>query len=185
MDPLASSMALGNSLSYLGFFLRLHPGPWFHDPVLTLSILLARLCPQTPCQQELDQVLERISTMRLPDERGPLEHLYSLHIPNCDKHGLYNLKQVSEALWPCLAPILPLEVSELSRRPSLHEPGVGMSAARPGRVRVGLVSWLQAPRRLTPLTWLPGGSAGVQDGREPPGKGMGALHQGVLTSVEH
>lgn len=50
---------------------------------------------QTPCQQELDQVLERISTMRLPDERGPLEHLYSLHIPNCDKHGLYNLKQVS------------------------------------------------------------------------------------------
>lgn len=52
-------------------------------------------CFQTPCQQELDQVLERISTMRLPDERGPLEHLYSLHIPNCDKHGLYNLKQVS------------------------------------------------------------------------------------------
>lgn len=50
---------------------------------------------QTPCQQELDQVLERISTMRLPDERGPLEHLYSLHIPNCDKHGLYNLKQAS------------------------------------------------------------------------------------------
>nr|XP_021145990.1 insulin-like growth factor-binding protein 2 isoform X5 [Columba livia] len=48
---------------------------------------------RTPCQQELDQVLERISTMRLPDERGPLEHLYSLHIPNCDKHGLYNLKQ--------------------------------------------------------------------------------------------
>ncbi|KAK2500049.1 LOW QUALITY PROTEIN: hypothetical protein MC885_013101 [Smutsia gigantea] len=37
---------------------------------------------RTPCQQELDQVLERISTMHLPDERGPLEHLYSLHIPN-------------------------------------------------------------------------------------------------------
>lgn len=51
---------------------------------------------QTPCQQELDQVLERISTMRLPDERGPLEHLYSLNIPNCDKQGLYNLKQASE-----------------------------------------------------------------------------------------
>lgn len=33
--------------------------------------------------------------MRLPDDRGPLEHLYSLHIPNCDKHGRYNLKQVS------------------------------------------------------------------------------------------
>ncbi|XP_058052022.1 insulin-like growth factor-binding protein 2 isoform X2 [Ahaetulla prasina] len=54
-----------------------------------------RLQPlRTPCQQELDQVLERISTMRLPDERGPLEHLYSLNIPNCDKQGLYNLKQI-------------------------------------------------------------------------------------------
>ncbi|XP_030310639.1 insulin-like growth factor-binding protein 2 [Calypte anna] len=53
---------------------------------------------RTPCQQELDQVLERISTMRLPDERGPLEHLYSLHIPNCDKHGLYNLKQCKMSL---------------------------------------------------------------------------------------
>uniref|UniRef100_A0A6I8NH41 Thyroglobulin type-1 domain-containing protein n=1 Tax=Ornithorhynchus anatinus TaxID=9258 RepID=A0A6I8NH41_ORNAN len=50
--------------------------------------------PRTACQQELDQVLERISTLRLPeDERGPLEHLYSLHIPNCDRQGLYNLKQ--------------------------------------------------------------------------------------------
>ncbi|CAI9577601.1 unnamed protein product, partial [Staurois parvus] len=45
------------------------------------------------CQQQLDQVLERISSMNLPDERGPLEHLYALHIPNCDKHGLFNLKQ--------------------------------------------------------------------------------------------
>lgn len=53
---------------------------------------------RTPCQQELDQVLERISTMHLPDERGPLEHLYSLHIPNCDKHGLYNLKQCKMSL---------------------------------------------------------------------------------------
>ncbi|XP_051839535.1 insulin-like growth factor-binding protein 2 isoform X1 [Antechinus flavipes] len=53
---------------------------------------------RTPCQQELDQVLERISTMRLPDERGPLEHLYSLHIPNCDKQGLYNLKQCKMSL---------------------------------------------------------------------------------------
>ncbi|XP_004576900.2 insulin-like growth factor-binding protein 2 [Ochotona princeps] len=54
--------------------------------------------PRTPCQQELDQVLERISTMRLPDDRGPLEHLYSLHIPNCDKNGLYNLKQCKMSL---------------------------------------------------------------------------------------
>uniref|UniRef100_A0A8C5LA99 Insulin-like growth factor-binding protein 2 n=1 Tax=Jaculus jaculus TaxID=51337 RepID=A0A8C5LA99_JACJA len=53
---------------------------------------------RTPCQQELDQVLERISTMRLPDDRGPLEHLYSLHIPNCDKQGLYNLKQCKMSL---------------------------------------------------------------------------------------
>ncbi|MEE6488820.1 hypothetical protein FKM82_015390 [Ascaphus truei] len=45
------------------------------------------------CQQQLDQVLERISAMHLPDERGPLEHLYSLHIPNCDKNGYFNLKQ--------------------------------------------------------------------------------------------
>ncbi|XP_062047437.1 insulin-like growth factor-binding protein 2 [Lepus europaeus] len=48
---------------------------------------------RTQCQQELDQVLERISTMRLSDNRGPLENLYALQIPNCDKHGLYNLKQ--------------------------------------------------------------------------------------------
>ncbi|XP_053328070.1 insulin-like growth factor-binding protein 2 [Spea bombifrons] len=45
------------------------------------------------CQQQLDQVLERISIMHLPDERGPLEHLYALHIPNCDKNGFFNLKQ--------------------------------------------------------------------------------------------
>ena len=82
------------------------PGLALREPVL--SVLYVCLCPQTPCQQELDQVLERISTMRLPDERGPLEHLYSLHIPNCDKHGLYNLKQVSEGVLgpgvPCFCP---------------------------------------------------------------------------------
>lgn len=60
--------------------------PLYHPDLRPPSI-------RTPCQQELDQVLERISTMRLPDERGPLEHLYSLNIPNCDKQGLYNLKQ--------------------------------------------------------------------------------------------
>uniref|UniRef100_A0A8C9KZX5 Insulin-like growth factor-binding protein 2 n=1 Tax=Panthera tigris altaica TaxID=74533 RepID=A0A8C9KZX5_PANTA len=51
-----------------------------------------------PPASRTDQVLERISTMHLPDERGPLEHLYSLHIPNCDKHGLYNLKQCKMSL---------------------------------------------------------------------------------------
>ncbi|XP_073503558.1 insulin-like growth factor-binding protein 2 [Phyllobates terribilis] len=50
------------------------------------------------CQQQLDQVLERISSMNLPDERAPLEHLYSLHIPNCDKNGLFNLKQCKMSL---------------------------------------------------------------------------------------
>nr|XP_045377389.1 insulin-like growth factor-binding protein 2 [Camelus bactrianus] len=48
---------------------------------------------RTPCQQDLDQVLERISSTRLPDEWGPLEHLCSLHIPKCDKHGLHNPRQ--------------------------------------------------------------------------------------------
>ncbi|KAM4025424.1 LOW QUALITY PROTEIN: insulin-like growth factor-binding protein 2 [Anomaloglossus baeobatrachus] len=50
------------------------------------------------CQQQLDQVLERISSMNLPDERAPLEHLYALHIPNCDKNGLFNLKQCKMSL---------------------------------------------------------------------------------------
>ncbi|XP_018091144.1 insulin-like growth factor-binding protein 2 [Xenopus laevis] len=45
------------------------------------------------CQLQLDQVLERISGMHLPDDRGPLEHLYALPIPNCDKNGFFNLKQ--------------------------------------------------------------------------------------------
>lgn len=49
---------------------------------------------KTQCQQELDQVLERISKMPFRDNRGPLEDLYALHIPNCDKRGQYNLKQV-------------------------------------------------------------------------------------------
>ncbi|KAM6978662.1 insulin-like growth factor-binding protein 2-B [Tautogolabrus adspersus] len=49
--------------------------------------------PQTACQQELDKVLEEISKMTSEDNRGPLENLYELKFPNCDKHGLYNLKQ--------------------------------------------------------------------------------------------
>lgn len=50
---------------------------------------------QTQCQQELDQALERISKMPFSETRGPLEDLYAVHIPNCDKKGQYNLKQVS------------------------------------------------------------------------------------------
>ena len=52
-------------------------------------------CSKTLCQQELDQILERISKMPFRDNRGPLEDLYALHIPNCDKRGQYNLKQVA------------------------------------------------------------------------------------------
>lgn len=33
--------------------------------------------------------------MPFRDNRGPLEDLYALHIPNCDKRGQYNLKQVT------------------------------------------------------------------------------------------
>ncbi|KAM3862508.1 insulin-like growth factor-binding protein 2-B [Diretmus argenteus] len=49
--------------------------------------------PQSSCQQELDKVLEEISMMTFLDNRGPVENLYELKFPNCDKHGLYNLKQ--------------------------------------------------------------------------------------------
>ncbi|KAM3608121.1 uncharacterized protein V6R79_019469 [Siganus canaliculatus] len=49
--------------------------------------------PQSACQQELDNVLEEISKMTSEDNRGPLENLYGLKFPNCDRHGLYNLKQ--------------------------------------------------------------------------------------------
>lgn len=94
VPPTRPVLASGKSLP-VHEISELAPGPVFCELIL-LRLLCAHLCPQTPCQQELDQVLERISTMRLPDERGPLEHLYSLHIPNCDKHGLYNLKQVRE-----------------------------------------------------------------------------------------
>ncbi|KAK6483270.1 insulin-like growth factor-binding protein 2-A [Huso huso] len=45
------------------------------------------------CQKQLDQVLEKISMMHIHDEKGPLEFLYTMHMPNCDKQGLYNLKQ--------------------------------------------------------------------------------------------
>ncbi|XP_037345132.1 insulin-like growth factor-binding protein 2-B [Pungitius pungitius] len=48
---------------------------------------------QSACQQELDAVLEEISKITSEDNRGPLEDLYLLKFPNCDKRGLYNLKQ--------------------------------------------------------------------------------------------
>ncbi|XP_051997980.1 insulin-like growth factor-binding protein 2-B [Xyrauchen texanus] len=48
---------------------------------------------QSQCQQELDRVLEEISRMSFHDNKGPLENLYDLKFPNCDKMGQYNLKQ--------------------------------------------------------------------------------------------
>lgn len=54
---------------------------------------------QSACQQELDEVLKEISKMTSEDNRGPLENLYELKFPNCDKDGLYNLKQVSHGNW--------------------------------------------------------------------------------------
>ncbi|XP_041857424.1 insulin-like growth factor-binding protein 2-B [Melanotaenia boesemani] len=49
--------------------------------------------PQTACQEELDRVLEEISRISSEDNRGPLENLYGLKFPNCDRYGQYNLKQ--------------------------------------------------------------------------------------------
>ncbi|AWP12777.1 Insulin-like growth factor binding protein 2 isoform 5 [Scophthalmus maximus] len=49
--------------------------------------------PQGVCEQELDHALEEISKMTSEDNRGPLENLYGLKFPNCERHGLYNLKQ--------------------------------------------------------------------------------------------
>lgn len=56
--------------------------------------IVALLPSQSACQQELDMVLEQISRMTSEDNRGPLESLYGLKFPNCDRQGLYNLKQV-------------------------------------------------------------------------------------------
>ncbi|KAA8588387.1 hypothetical protein FQN60_001581, partial [Etheostoma spectabile] len=48
---------------------------------------------QSACHQELEKVLEEVSKITSEDNRGPLENLYELKFPNCDRHGLYNLKQ--------------------------------------------------------------------------------------------
>uniref|UniRef100_A0A3B3CMT8 Insulin-like growth factor binding protein 2b n=1 Tax=Oryzias melastigma TaxID=30732 RepID=A0A3B3CMT8_ORYME len=47
----------------------------------------------SPCLQELNKVLEEISKITSEDNRGPLEDLYGLKFPNCDRRGLYNVKQ--------------------------------------------------------------------------------------------
>ncbi|KAJ8004640.1 hypothetical protein DPEC_G00138420 [Dallia pectoralis] len=48
---------------------------------------------QGPCQQELDRVLKGIFEMTFNDNRGPVENLYELKLPNCDRTGQYNPKQ--------------------------------------------------------------------------------------------
>lgn len=60
-------------------------------------MILLTSSDQTACQQELNEVLEEISRMTSEDNRGPLENLYRLKFPNCDKDGLYSLKQVRHA----------------------------------------------------------------------------------------
>ncbi|XP_005925832.1 insulin-like growth factor-binding protein 2-B [Haplochromis burtoni] len=73
---------------------------------------------QSACQQELDRVLEEIAKMPSEDNRGPLENLYELKFPNCDKHGLYNLKQCNMSThgqrgecW-CVDPLTGVQISE-------------------------------------------------------------------------
>lgn len=60
------------------------------SPQDDLKTLLPKL---SQCQQDLDKVLENISRMTFHDNKGPLENLYDLKFPNCDKTGQYNLKQ--------------------------------------------------------------------------------------------
>ncbi|XP_043987179.1 insulin-like growth factor-binding protein 2-B [Gambusia affinis] len=77
--------------------------------------------PPSSCQQELDLVLEEISRMTSEDNRGPLENLYGLKIPNCDRHGLYNLKQCNMSThgqrgecW-CVDPLTGVQIPETPR----------------------------------------------------------------------
>ncbi|KAM9364865.1 insulin-like growth factor-binding protein 2-B [Pholidichthys leucotaenia] len=70
------------------------------------------------CQQELDKVLEEISKLTSEDNRGPLEKLYSLKFPSCDRRGLYNLKQCNMSThgqrgecW-CVDPLTGVQIPE-------------------------------------------------------------------------
>uniref|UniRef100_A0A3P9J1E4 Insulin-like growth factor binding protein 2b n=1 Tax=Oryzias latipes TaxID=8090 RepID=A0A3P9J1E4_ORYLA len=64
-----------------------------HQNDLKSKMKISQRQPQSPCQQELNKVLEEISKMTSEDNRGPLENLYGLKFPNCDRRGLYNVKQ--------------------------------------------------------------------------------------------
>lgn len=76
------SYATFTSHTWVFFFLS----PFFFQDVTTIL---------TACQQELNEALKEISKMSSVDNRGPLENLYTLKFPNCDRHGLYNRKQVN------------------------------------------------------------------------------------------
>ncbi|KAF3695131.1 Insulin-like growth factor-binding protein 2-A [Channa argus] len=74
--------------------------------------------PQNSCQRELDKVLEEISRMTSEDNRSPLENLYGLKFPNCDRSGMYNLKQCNMSThgqrgecW-CVNPITGVQIPE-------------------------------------------------------------------------
>ncbi|XP_072322028.1 insulin-like growth factor-binding protein 2-B [Eucyclogobius newberryi] len=54
--------------------------------------------PLSACQMELDKVMEEISKITTEDHRGPLENLSELKFPNCDRFGLYNIKQCNMSL---------------------------------------------------------------------------------------
>ncbi|XP_072254010.1 insulin-like growth factor-binding protein 2-B isoform X1 [Leuresthes tenuis] len=76
---------------------------------------------QSACQEELNKVLEEISKMTSEDSRGPLENLYGLKFPNCDRDGLYNLKQCNMSThgqrgecW-CVNPLTGVQIPETPR----------------------------------------------------------------------
>ncbi|XP_063744640.1 insulin-like growth factor-binding protein 2-B isoform X1 [Eleginops maclovinus] len=76
---------------------------------------------KSACEQELERVLEEISKMTSEDNRGPLENLYGLKFPNCDRQGLYNLKQCNMSnhgqrgeCW-CVDPYTGVQIPETPR----------------------------------------------------------------------
>ncbi|KAJ0005384.1 hypothetical protein NQD34_015278 [Periophthalmus magnuspinnatus] len=54
--------------------------------------------PLSACQMELDKVMEEVSKITTEDHKGPLENLSELKFPNCDRFGLYNIKQCNMSL---------------------------------------------------------------------------------------
>ncbi|KAL0985585.1 hypothetical protein UPYG_G00158980 [Umbra pygmaea] len=82
MTPKETAMRQAQNELKTKMKINTHP----EEPRLPTSI-------KSPCQQELDKVLEDISKMVVSDNGGPLENLYQLKFPNCDRQGQYNIKQ--------------------------------------------------------------------------------------------